>query len=66
MKVFELMNELSALPAGADVEVRGIMGLKEFTELDQADSCLGDGKIIASKIDSVEEVDENSVYIYLE
>ena len=66
MKVFELMNELSALPAGADIEVRGIMTLKEFEELVQADDGYGDGKIIERKIDSVEEVGENRVYIYLE
>lgn len=33
MKVYELMQELSKMPSGAEVEVGGSLTLKEFAEL---------------------------------
>lgn len=42
MKVYELMDSLAKMPAGAEVEFRALMTLEEFAQCDIADNI--DGK----------------------
>ena len=42
MKVFDLMTELSKLPAGADVKLSLSMTLREFTECEVQDHIEGE------------------------
>lgn len=60
MKVFELMNHLSKLPSGAEIQFRTIMNLEEFAELPK-DS---EDHIVSLSIEEVEELNDGLVAIY--
>ncbi len=58
MKVYELMDQLSSVPAGAEVRVHGLMTLKEFTQLEIVDGGTNeDCYLVNGEISSVEADD---------
>lgn len=64
MKVFELMNELSKVPAGAEVRFSMITSVEELVKAEPADI---EGKICYGINVDVKEVDaasEKTVFIY--
>ena len=66
MKVYELMQKLADAPSGAEVEVRKLMTLKEFTDCEIIDSEAGaDLYCVSGSVNSVEE-DTNYAIIYFD
>lgn len=67
MKVFELMEKLSKLPAGAEVEVSNCKTLKEFTKCEIVDNIDSEDLYdIRGKVSQVEPGDDKYVYLYFE
>ena len=66
MKVFELMNLLSSSPAGANVKVRHVMTVEELVKNDAIPLDDELGYQLDKNPDSVEEVTEDNVCIYLD
>lgn len=65
MKIYELMDRLSKLPAGAEAEFVMLMTLDEFTKCPVADSIGGkDAYRISVKISEAVEVTDCSVVLY--
>ena len=64
MKVFELMNQLAEMPAGADVKFSRLTSVKELIEGDNMSG--PDEEPYYSFIKNVVEAesDDNSVYLY--
>jgi hypothetical protein len=66
MKVYELINELSKCPAGADVEFARLMTLAEFTSCPVADNIDGaDAYRVAVNVRDVDVVNETTVALYM-
>lgn len=66
MKVYELINELSKCPAGADVEFARLMTLAEFTSCPVVDNIDGaDAYRVAVNVSDVEAIDETTVALYM-
>lgn len=65
VKVYELITELSKLPAGSEVEFRTIMTLEEFSQCIVADDVNGkDGYLVSGTIQEVDVVNEKLVALY--
>ena len=65
MKVYELINELSKLPAGAEVEFSTLMTLEEFAKSPVIDSIDGkDCYRIEASIKEVEPVSDKLIALY--
>ena len=60
MKVFELMNELSKLPSGAEVELRTLMSLEEFAEFHDD----GEYREVRLSIEEVQRANDKLIIIY--
>lgn len=55
MKVYELMQKLADAPSGAEIDVRRLMTLKEFTECEIADNIDGaDHYCVSGSVTSME------------
>ena len=66
MKVYELINELSKCPAGADVEFARLMTLAEFTSCPVVDNIDGaDAYRVAVNVRDVDVVNETTVVLYM-
>ena len=66
MKVYELINELSKCPAGADVEVARLMTLAEFTACPVVDNIDGaDAYRVVVNVSDVDVTDETTVALYM-
>mgnify|MGYP003293988850 CR=1 FL=1 len=66
MKVYELMEQLSSVPAGAEVRVHRLMTLKEFTQLEIVDGGTDeDCYLMDGEISSV-EADKCVATLYME
>lgn len=66
MKVFELMNKLAEMPAGADVEISAVMTVEDLTASGVYDT--ENDKALYSLNRSVSEVEEapGTVFLYLD
>ncbi len=64
MKVFELMNKLSKLPAGADVEFERITSVEELVKNEIIMDDDGRFYVFTANISDVEEIREDCVRIY--
>jgi hypothetical protein len=65
MKVYELINELSKLPAGANVEFATVMTLEEFVQCPIVDSIDGkDAYRIAVDIKEAVCIDDALISLY--
>lgn len=66
MKVYELINELSKCPAGAEVEFARLMTLAEFTSCPIVDNIDGaDAYRVAVNVRDVEAINESTVALYM-
>ena len=62
MKVYELIAELSEMPAGADVEIRTIMTLQDFAKCPIIDDFEGENAyLISGDICEVDRYDDKKV-----
>lgn len=64
MKVYELIAELSKLPAGADVEIRTLMTMQDFAKCPIVDDF--DGKnayLVSGKIEEVDMPNDRLVVL---
>jgi len=62
MRVYELITELSKLPAGAEVEFRTTMTLEEFSQCIVAADVNGkDGYLVSGNIVDVDMLDDTLV-----
>ena len=61
MKVYELMESLSKLPAGAKIEFRALLSLEDVSRSEQTEE--GD-YLMSFKIQEVSDVHENLVALY--
>lgn len=66
MKVYELIKELSQLPAGADVEFRTLMTLVDFSQAPVADTdeTGRDLYLVSGNIYEVSAVNDHLVALY--
>lgn len=65
MKVYELITELSKLPAGSEVEFRTIKTLEEFSQCIVAEDVGGkDGYLVSGTIQEVDVINEKLVALY--
>ena len=60
MKVFELMNHLSKLPSGAEIQFRTMMTLDEFAKLPEDEDC----RCVSLSVEDVEGLNDRLVVIY--
>lgn len=66
MKVYELISELSKLPAGSEVEFSTLMTLKEFVNLPIMDSFDGeDAYRFSATVREVEPISDKTVALYM-
>lgn len=65
MKVFELMNELSQMPAGAEVEFKTLMSIQEFVK-DGSEMVIDgeDNYSLHKRVAEVEQAQSGTVYLY--
>lgn len=64
MRVFELMEQLSEMPAGATVEFERITSVEELVKNDAIMDDDGNFYIFKTNISDVEEIDGNLVRLY--
>ena len=65
MRVYELMRALSKLPAGAEVEFRGLMTLEEFAQSEIVDNIDGkDAYSVGGTVNEVFITHENLITLY--
>lgn len=65
MKVYELMQKLSEMQAGAEVYISGAMTDKELHQCGVYDVCEGEEMFSVTKeIETVEEAEAGLVYLY--
>ena len=64
MRVFELMEQLSEMPAGATVEFERITSVEELVKNDAIIDDDGKFYIFKTNISDVEEIDGNLVRLY--
>lgn len=65
MRVYELMKELSKLPAGAEVEFATLMTVDEFTECEIVDEVEGKSNYrVKADIKQVMELNEERIVLY--
>ena len=66
MKVYELMERLSAMPAGAEAVIRAVMTAEELSEhevLEQTEA--GENLYsVTAKLDDIDKANEKRVYLY--
>ena len=65
MRVYELMKELSKLPAGAEVEFAALMTVDEFTECEIVGEIDGKSNYrVKADIGQVMELNEGRIVLY--
>ncbi len=64
MKVFELMKQLSVMPAGADIEFSTLMTVEEFLKGDRSDEEDKAFYEVRVSVCEAEEASETKVFIY--
>ena len=63
MRVYELMGILAEIPAGANVEIHGVVDVRDNKECDELDK---DVYSFSKNIDNVEHANEGTAIIFLE
>lgn len=67
MKVYELMERLAEMPAGAEVKVSTVMSAEELKEHDVLEQSEAGENLysIVGETDDVEKANEKRVYLYV-